>query len=432
MMLRILLSLLAIGVASSFGQTPITIKAGDLAPKLTWIRTLAGGEPGGFSGRVTVIGFFPAVSANEGLISRWNHLAAKFENEPVQFLWIASEDQPPLGPWLEKYPVSGCLLLDPLRASAQAYGVEFGGTIIDANGRVAGFTFMLPDERQIKAVQTGRAVAIKSDAGESEMAALLAGNGVRLDSEPHRRPVPEGKPDIPPSFEARISPSKTNGTIESQGPEWWIQRGFELKAVIAKVYEKDPSRIVMPEALEHEERYDFVLVPPQAMDPPAMRQLLRQAIERHFHVGVTVENRPVDVYIMTALAGKTPPAKTGDDGMGGGSIGWSSRQFIAPHLRDGGAPTPEMLRALAFQMKIAAMSSISAENSDMEGFRLALEDGLGRPILDETRLDGTYDLEVRGNARSTEEFLGMLRDQLGLVLTPEHRSIEMLVVKLLP
>ena len=77
------------------------------------------------------------------------------------------------------------------------------------------------------------------------------------------------------------------------------------------------------------------------------------------------------------------------------------------------------------------MSSISAKNTDMADFRRALEDGLGRPIIDETNLDGTYDLAVHGNARSTEEFLGMLRNQLGLVLTPEHRNIEMLVIKLL-
>jgi uncharacterized protein (TIGR03435 family) len=84
-----------------------------------------------------------------------------------------------------------------------------------------------------------------------------------------------------------------------------------------------------------------------------------------------------------------------------------------------------------FKLKFAAMSAISAENTSMADFRRVLEDGLERPIIDETNLDGTYDLEVHGNARSTEEFIGMLRDQLGLVLTPEHRSIEMLMIRLL-
>jgi hypothetical protein len=147
MALRILLSLLAITVASVFGQVPIRVKAGDAAPNLVWTRILAGGDPGSFFGRVTVIGFFPVVSLNESLVSRWNQLAARFEGESVQFIWIASEYQPPLDPWLEKHPVSGCLILDPLGATAQAYGVRSGSTIIDVNGRVAGFTFMLPEEQ---------------------------------------------------------------------------------------------------------------------------------------------------------------------------------------------------------------------------------------------------------------------------------------------
>lgn len=429
MMLRILLSLLAIVVVSAFGQTPAPVKAGDLAPNLIWTRILTGGEPGTFFGRITVIAFFPVVSPNESLVSRWNELVAKFAGQPVQFIWIASEYQPPLDPWLEKHPVSGCLLLDPLGATAQAYGVEFGGAIIDTNGRVAGFTFVEPEERQIKAVQEGRSIAIKGDADDSQMDAILAGRAVRLDSEPHRmRVVPEGKPDIPPSLEVRISPSKTNGTDENQGPDWWVQRGFDLKAVIAKVYEKDPSRIVLPEALQNEERYDFVLVPPNEMDQAAMRHLLQQAIERHFHVSAAVELRPADVYVMTALEGKTPPAKTGDARMGGGSIGWSSQEFSVPTPRDGGQPTPETFREALAKLKLAAMSTISAFNTDMADFRRALEDGLGRPIIDETKLDGTYDLAVQGNARSAEEFLGMLRDQLGIVLTAQHRNIEMLVI----
>jgi uncharacterized protein (TIGR03435 family) len=134
---------------------------------------------------------------------------------------------------------------------------------------------------------------------------------------------------------------------------------------------------------------------------------------------------------MTALEGKTPPAKTGDAAVGGGSIGWSSGLYAVAMPRGGGPPSPEMVREARSRAKFAAISAISAENTKMADFRRALEDGLERPIVDETNLDGTYDLEVRGNASSTEEFLGMLRDQLGLVLTPEHRNIEMLVIRLL-
>src|ERR1035438_3338349 len=71
---------------------------------------------------------------------------------------------------------------------------------------------------------------------------------------------------------------------------------------------------------------------------------------------------------------------------------------------------------------------ISADNCTMDDFRLALEEGLNRPILDDTNMKGTYDIAVRG-ARSNEAFVQMLRDQAGIVLTPARRNIEMLVVR---
>jgi hypothetical protein len=74
------------------------------------------------------------------------------------------------------------------------------------------------------------------------------------------------------------------------------------------------------------------------MDPQAMRHLLQQAIEKRFQVSAAVESRPADVYVMTALKGKTPPAKTGDASMGGGSIGWSRREFIVDKPPGDGPP----------------------------------------------------------------------------------------------
>lgn len=45
MTMRILLILLAVAIASVFGQIPSPVKAGDLAPNLSRTRILAGGDP---------------------------------------------------------------------------------------------------------------------------------------------------------------------------------------------------------------------------------------------------------------------------------------------------------------------------------------------------------------------------------------------------
>jgi hypothetical protein len=167
------------------------------------------------------------------------------------------------------------------------------------------------------------------------------------------------------------------------------------------------------------------------MDSATTHHLLHQATQEYFHVSAIVENRSADVHVMTALEGKPPPAKTGDASMCGGSIGWSGTEFVVAGPPGGGHPTPEMVREAVSKLKPGAMSSISAKNTDVADFRRALEDDPWSTRRTEPNLDGTYDLAVHGNARSTEEFLGMLRYQFGLVPTPEHRNIEMLVIKLL-
>jgi uncharacterized protein (TIGR03435 family) len=80
-------------------------------------------------------------------------------------------------------------------------------------------------------------------------------------------------------------------------------------------------------------------------------------------------------------------------------------------------------------MAMAQLVGMSALSSSMDDFRRGLEEGLHRPVVDETGLTGFYDFQVKGEAQTTEGFLAMLRDQLGLLVTPTRRSVEMIVVR---
>jgi uncharacterized protein (TIGR03435 family) len=132
---------------------------------------------------------------------------------------------------------------------------------------------------------------------------------------------------------------------------------------------------------------------------------------------------------MTAIKGKTPPAKTGNESFGGGFTSASGFEFSLP---EGTPPSPEAMKKAVEELlkrpENIGLSNISAGNATMDGFRQDLERGLGRPVIDETGLEGVYDLEVHGNAKNTEEFIRMLREQTGLVLTPATRSIEILTL----
>jgi uncharacterized protein (TIGR03435 family) len=132
---------------------------------------------------------------------------------------------------------------------------------------------------------------------------------------------------------------------------------------------------------------------------------------------------------VTAIKGKTPPAKTGNESFAGEFTSASGFEFSLPA---GTPPSPEAMKKAVEELlkrpENTGISNISAGNATMDQFRQDLERGLGRPVVDETGLEGVYDLEVQGNAKNTEEFIRMLREQTGLVLTPATRSIEILTL----
>ena len=428
-----------------FGQVPLTVKAGDPAPSLTWTKIIAStptsAGPQSLLGQTTVLLFLPPVSHNEEMVSAWNKLVEEFAEKSVNFVWIANEPEDSLVPFLKSHPVRGWMVLDPQQESYKSYGIEGGDCVlVDRRGVIVGFS-SIPDRELIQAVLDGRAVAIKGEPTEKQMDAFFEGKAVRLEAEPFRFLAPPQKPDLPPSEEVHISPSQTDGAVSSSGPDHWMRRGFELRAVLSEILQTTPTRVELPAALDNEKCYDFVLVPPSEEDEETIRRQVREGIEKYFRVSITPEIRPGDVYVMTAVQGKTPPRKSEDDAAGGGVLASSvvvnsdwrpfqlpegvpqTRQAVEEAMRRA-MDSPEFRDAMA----AAQLTGMTALSSSVDEVRRALEDALHRPVLDETGLTGIYDFKIQGKPRNTEEFLGMLRDQLGLVLTPTRRSLEIMVV----
>jgi uncharacterized protein (TIGR03435 family) len=233
------------------------------------------------------------------------------------------------------------------------------------------------------------------------------------------------KPEIPPSYEVHISPATARGTTSSAGPGFCVLRGYDLRTILSVVTGKDATRIILPASLEDNQGYDFVLVLPRAEDQATINRILQQGIEKYFQVSMALEKRTMDAYVMTALEGKTPPAKDPNE-TSGGSASWSSQLVEIAPTDDGRPPTIQEIRKSVSTGTVG----ISAYSDTIDEFRRTLEDALQRPIADETNLQGTHDFRAQGEARSASDFLQQLRDQLGLVLTQAQRRVEMLVVKL--
>ena len=58
-----------------------------------------------------------------------------------------------------------------------------------------------------------------------------------------------------------------------------------------------------------------------------------------------------------------------------------------------------------------------------------IEDGLDRPLIDETGLDGTYAINVQTEVTTTADFLRALSDKLDLVTTSGRRDVRTLMVR---
>ncbi len=68
-------------------------------------------------------------------------------------------------------------------------------------------------------------------------------------------------------------------------------------------------------------------------------------------------------------------------------------------------------------------------NATIDDFCRYLEGHLDRPLIDETNLEGRFDLQVGDENPSAGDFIRRVRDQLGLVVTVAPRLVEMLVFR---
>jgi uncharacterized protein (TIGR03435 family) len=104
-----------------------------------------------------------------------------------------------------------------------------------------------------------------------------------------------------------------------------------------------------------------------------------------------LETKEVPIYILRTIEGGAMKPASGDSGGGRGMSG------------------------LKMQSTVGA-------------FAIQLSDYIKRPVFDETGMDGTFDLSLfwkKGNPESLQE---VVKQQLGLQLVDDKRSLELLIV----
>jgi uncharacterized protein (TIGR03435 family) len=247
------------------------------------------------------------------------------------------------------------------------------------------------------------------------------------------------KPDVVPSNDVYVTPTPpaSPGRSSSSMPEFRSHEGVRLREIVAELFDLPESRVELAAPIDDDARYDFVLVPPRLESPDTMTALMRDGVAKHFGLQFDREVRSTDVFVMTAPNGVSGIREDGG-GLGAFSMDLQvptgfeelsadeQRAFFEHHLRQGMKGVDVRSRDRAAP---PAFISASGDCNTKQLCR-TLEGILDRLVVDETGAGAGDGFELNVSTENgVDGFLVALQQQLGIVVTPARRDVEVLVVR---
>jgi uncharacterized protein (TIGR03435 family) len=244
--------------------------------------------------------------------------------------------------------------------------------------------------------------------------------------------LPAGFPfDLPapmgPRRPLQVSPSQrapTDGPLTTSSPQRVTAEGFTLTELIAWAYRADTRHIEVPADLDDRTHHDVHLDLPGQRSWPMIDRLIQEGLSAHFEITVTREIRSLDAFVLTATDGPAPGRRRQgeeDPGFAASYTGFSTFAVAASE------PLP--LDGPGWRSRLHSVGPIRLTATTMAELGHWLEDFVGHPVIDETHLTGTYDIEVQGEMQGLEELRQALEAQLALTLTRVKRDTPVLAVR---
>lgn len=197
------------------------------------------------------------------------------------------------------------------------------------------------------------------------------------------------EPAAPGWTEFSIGPASGDST--SINASTLRSNGISLKGVIALAYDIPPARMTAPAWLA-ETRYSITaFVDPR--ERGSFRPLLLQELRNRLNLEAHVEIQPFDVFVLTS----------------------------------GSAPRLESAHGKETSIWVQYQEA-KLQGSSMSDLASALQNILGKPVLNETAITGSYNLDLRWGDDRLGAVTTALRDRFGLQLSPAKRDMEALIV----
>jgi uncharacterized protein (TIGR03435 family) len=187
--------------------------------------------------------------------------------------------------------------------------------------------------------------------------------------------------------EFSVGPPTANRT--QFGPQGMRAEGVPFRRLLARSFGLPEHRILGPAWID-DQRYAITAL---VDDPKDFQPLMQQELAARWHMLAHREMKDVPVYELRTLDGapvhSAPPSASAD-----------SR--ISP--------------------------SIKLNQQTVKTFADTMADVLGRPVFDETKLDGRFDFAFTWRSTDPASLKAAVADQLGLSLVDTRRVVEVLIV----
>src|SRR5687768_2468600 len=347
-------------------------------------------------GKVVVLEFWatwcgPCVAA----IPHINELADQFKGEPVQFVALTEEREKTVAAFLAKNPIGAWVAL-ARRSTFEGY-------------RVKG----IPMTVLVRADGVIDAVTHPTLLRAEHLKNLLAGKPSGLPGQPAQQgmsrfgELPEGGGHSAALFQIIIRPTTggragVGGGSAGSGPLGKeIGKSivnYSVKEMLPFVYETSEDRLIVTGKLP-DGNYDLAAKVPQS-DQKHFGQRVQMALESTFALKSRREAREVDVYVATVARG------------------------------DAKGLTPTQTPNYGSLSSNDRAGTLTGTNGKVATILQELGRGLARQVVDETKPSGGYDVDLTWDpAAGPDGEIRAVKEQLGIVLTPAKRPIEMVVIE---